>query len=147
MTSESKRSRGRPKGSGIDDTATLERIADLVVGPRAYGKTAAIRRVVGPDPSIVRRLQRKLKHDEAPLMTAASARRVAHEAASSRTGFADLSPAERRYAENRRPVSSNRLVRMWDDLEMWNQYGLAAVGGILGFVVLLEVAALFTTGT
>ena len=147
MTPETKRSRGRPIGSGIDDTATLARIADLVVGPRGCGRTEAIRHVAGPDPSIVRRLQRKLKDDEAGLMAAATARRVAHEEASSWTGFADLSPAERRYAENRRPVSPNLLVRMWDDLEMWNQYGLATVGAILGFVVLLEAAARLTAGS
>ncbi len=31
-----------------------------------------------------------------------------------------------------------RLLDFWDDLGIWNQYGISAVAGILGFVLVLE---------
>ena len=53
--------RGRPKGSGIDDTATLQRVAALLSADRRMKPTTAIKQVGVSDPSVVRRLREKLK--------------------------------------------------------------------------------------
>ncbi len=66
-----KRPRGRPKGSCLDDAATPARLADLLVAGEKSSKTAAIRRLAGPDPSVVRRLQRKFRDDQPALIDAA----------------------------------------------------------------------------
>ena len=71
MVEQDKRPRGRPKGSCLDDAATLSRIADLLVSGEKSSKTAAIRRIAGPDPSVVRRLQRKFRDAQPALMNAA----------------------------------------------------------------------------
>lgn len=34
-----------------------------------------------------------------------------------------------------------RLLDFWDDLGIWNQYGISTVTGILGFVLLLEIVS------
>ena len=57
------RRRGRPKGTGINDTATLAAIARLIGADRALKPTTAIHQVGITDPSVVRRLRDKLKND------------------------------------------------------------------------------------
>lgn len=64
-----KRARGRPKGTGIDDAARLERVADIMIKNPGQSATSAINRVIGSEygrsitteqeASIRRRLQRK----------------------------------------------------------------------------------------
>jgi hypothetical protein len=58
---EPARRRGRPKGTGIDDAATLAAIADLMAADPDLKPTTAIKKVGVTDPSIVRRLREKLK--------------------------------------------------------------------------------------
>ncbi len=53
--------RGRPKGSGIDDAQTLQRITALMAGDTSLRPTTAIHRAGVSDPSVVRRLREKLK--------------------------------------------------------------------------------------
>ena len=55
------RSRGRPKGTGIDDQALLARIAAILAREATTKPTTAIRMVGVSDPSVVRRLREKLK--------------------------------------------------------------------------------------
>ena len=56
------RSRGRPKGSGIDDTAVLARVAARLAKSPGLQPTAAIRDLGIDDDSDIRRLRDKLKH-------------------------------------------------------------------------------------
>jgi hypothetical protein len=58
------RRRGRPKGTGLDDTATLVAIAQLRSVDPDLKPTTAIRKLGITDPSVVRRLRDKLKSDD-----------------------------------------------------------------------------------
>ena len=69
------RRRGRPKGTGIKDDATLEVIANFLAEDADLKPTTAIRRAGITDPSVVRRLRDKLK------LVAASAQPTARQAA------------------------------------------------------------------
>ena len=57
--SDTKRSRGRPKGSGIDDHGRLVEIGRLIRSNPGLKPTTAIRRLGYTDPSTVRRLRDK----------------------------------------------------------------------------------------
>jgi len=59
--SETPRRRGRPKGTGIDDSRALETIAGLLASNANLRPTTAIRQAGVTDPSVVRRLREKLK--------------------------------------------------------------------------------------
>ena len=59
--SEDKRSRGRPKGSGINDHATLLKIGQLIQAAPGLKPTTAIRQLGYSDPSTIRRLRDKYK--------------------------------------------------------------------------------------
>ena len=59
--SETPRRRGRPKGTGIDDSTTLRTITSLLADNADLKPTTAIRRSGVTDPSVVRRLREKLK--------------------------------------------------------------------------------------
>lgn len=74
MTRTERRPRGRPKGSEIDDQATLVQIADLLADGRARNVAAAVRLLAGHDPSLIRRLQRKFRRDRDALLVAARSR-------------------------------------------------------------------------
>ena len=74
MTNIPKRPRGRPKGSEIDDGVLLSQIADLLVESEAQNVAAAVRRIAGHDPSLIRRLQRKFKRDRSTLLAQAHAK-------------------------------------------------------------------------
>ncbi len=58
--------RGRPKGTGIDDTAVLQRVSLLLRANVGLKPTTAIKQAGITDPSIVRRLRDKLKVDATP---------------------------------------------------------------------------------
>lgn len=58
--SRNKHGRGRPKGSGLDDSARLAEIARLMAGDPALKPTTAIKLIGVTDPSTVRRLRDKL---------------------------------------------------------------------------------------
>lgn len=62
MIDMKKSRRGRPRGSGIDDREALHRIAELLVERKAQNVAAAVRVFAGHDPSLIRRLQRKFRH-------------------------------------------------------------------------------------
>ncbi len=62
--SDTPRRRGRPKGTGIDDSTTLRAITSLLAANADLKPTTAIRRTGVTDPSIVRRLREKLKLDQ-----------------------------------------------------------------------------------
>jgi hypothetical protein len=68
MTSTA-RPRGRPKGTGIDDSKTLRDVLNLLASEDGLRPTTAIHRAGISDPSVVRRLREKLKL--VPAVTAA----------------------------------------------------------------------------
>jgi len=53
--------RGRPRGSGLDDRVTLERIVELLDADPSLKPTTAIKAIGVSDPSTIRRLRDKLK--------------------------------------------------------------------------------------
>jgi hypothetical protein len=53
--------RGRPKGTGIDDRASLIRIAALISADPSLKPTTAIRKLGVTEPSVIRRLRDKFK--------------------------------------------------------------------------------------
>jgi hypothetical protein len=79
---DDKRSRGRPRGSGIDDTVIMARIADILVRNPALKPTTAMRNILiaqedsdaTSDPTMIRRWQRKWKKEAPSQMAAAKER-------------------------------------------------------------------------
>lgn len=63
--SENKLGRGRPKGSGLNDSAQLAAIQKLLAADPALKPTTAIKKVGVTDPSAVRRLRDKLNASRA----------------------------------------------------------------------------------
>lgn len=53
--------RGRPKGTGIDDSASLRRLAEMLHANPGLKPTTAIRRLGFTNPSAIRRLRDKYK--------------------------------------------------------------------------------------
>jgi hypothetical protein len=74
--SETPRRRGRPKGTGIDDNATLQAISSLLTADALLKPTTAIRRAGITDPSVVRRLREKLKRPPPAAIQATTARQT-----------------------------------------------------------------------
>lgn len=73
--SNTKRSRGRPQGTGKNDTAVLEAVADLLHLTPAMRPTTAMKRVtLDAGPSDIRRYQVKWRQQRGALMEAAVAR-------------------------------------------------------------------------
>ncbi len=60
--------RGRPKGSGIDDSATLREIANAISADKELKPTTAIRRLGISDPSTIRRLRDKFMRNREILL-------------------------------------------------------------------------------
>jgi hypothetical protein len=64
----SKGSRGRPKGTGLNDAAQLRAIANLIAADPDLRPTTAIKKLGINDPSIIRRLRDKFHAVEAQLI-------------------------------------------------------------------------------
>jgi hypothetical protein len=63
-----KQSRGRPKGTGLNDAAQLKAIADLMATHPEMKPTTAIKALGISDPSVIRRLRDKFQATEAQLL-------------------------------------------------------------------------------
>lgn len=61
MSETTKRLRGRPAGTGIDDRLWLDRIAHMISTAPQIAPTTAIRSLGIDNPSTIRRLREKLK--------------------------------------------------------------------------------------
>jgi hypothetical protein len=80
-----KRRRGRPPGTGLDDTGTLRAMVGLIAGNPQLKPTTAIKQVLpAPNHAEIRRLQVKWRADGPRLLAAAIARRQARDEASRR---------------------------------------------------------------
>ena len=68
-----KLSRGRPKGTGLDDRAIIQSVIEMVAANPDLKPTTAIRSFGVTDPSAIRRLRDKfhLVHDQTPAPAAA----------------------------------------------------------------------------
>lgn len=62
---------GRPRGTGLDDSAQLESLAALLAANPALKPTTAIRSLGVEDPSAIRRLRDKFRMDQTRLMAKA----------------------------------------------------------------------------
>jgi hypothetical protein len=80
MDLERKRKRGRPRGSGKDDSAALDRIANLLVADQSLKHTTAIKRIGFRNPADIRRLQVKWKDGREDLLADARKRSEARHA-------------------------------------------------------------------
>jgi len=107
-----KRSRGRPKGTGIDDSQTLNEITEMIAADPDLKPTTAIKLLGISDPSTIRRLRDKYKsaHPETDTEIGFA------NSDSSRSSAARVTPT-RDYAEHRASQSQPAIVleRMKDD--------------------------------
>ncbi len=87
MSDRAKRCRGRPKGSEMDDRGSLIQIAVLLAEGEAGNVAAAVRKIAGHDPSLIRRLQRKFRRDREALL--AEARRIIERSVQERETWLD----------------------------------------------------------
>lgn len=72
-----KRGRGRPKGPGIDDTARLEKVAELMIATPGLKATGAMKRTdPAPNETVLRRLQVKWKVEGPNLLDRAAERQA-----------------------------------------------------------------------
>ena len=90
MSDLPKRPRGRPKGSGKDDSPVLNQVADLIVRDPSLKPTTAIKDVIdGDNLSTIRRLQGKWKKGGDSFLMAARKRKAkAASAPAAHTGIA-----------------------------------------------------------
>lgn len=111
MTEQRKgKPRGRPVGTGTDDTLYLERIADLMAADPSLRVTRAIKRVLQqPDAtSVVRRLQVKWKADGVRFLAEAQARHA--EASRPRASAVRRSPHASSFEAYRRANDAHRAL-------------------------------------
>lgn len=114
---------GRPKGSGIDDRRELASIAALLAANPHLKPTTAIRSLGVEDPSTVRRLRDKFRHEQAALMAQArlTERRAripgagnentpAHEAPQS------AAPSSRQQSVSSAPTLAAEMFSVWCDV-------------------------------
>lgn len=101
-----KQGRGRPVGTGLDDSATLCRMADLILTDPRLRPTTALKRIVeNPGPSFVRRLQVKWRAASPRYLAEARARQAMATRVStpprqtSGLGQTRLPPLEQAYAD------------------------------------------------
>lgn len=104
--SNDKRSRGRPRGPGKDDSPTLRKVADMLAGDPLIKPTTAMKRTLEkPDETTLRRLQVKWKQSGAEYLANARARRVVAVAPARRTKPAYTSGSLRHMAEAHRKLN------------------------------------------
>lgn len=87
MTQAKKRGRGRPQGSGLNDSPTLTKMANLMVRDPVLRPTTAAKRVLkSPDEATLRRLQAKWRAAGERYLEQARVRRDADAPRASGTG-------------------------------------------------------------
>ncbi len=116
MTSSSKRGRGRPVGTGKDDTPILSKVADLMAADPRLKVTPAVRRVLGnPDAATVRRLQVKWQAGGDKHLAAARDRRTVASMPVRRAATSYSPRMARQIAEAQRKVSGMLGTGTWEN--------------------------------
>lgn len=113
-------SRGRPKGSGLDDRSTLIALNRLLAADPKLKPTTAIRSMGISDPASVRRLREKLRsargaEKEKPAPNAATAAK-AERAASTTNKLIGASVGEKRTPSSPRAAFDKSWLVQWYDL-------------------------------
>lgn len=125
--SSTKRNRGRPRGTGLDDSPTLRKVADLLATDPALKPTTAIKRVLDrPDETAVRRLQGKWKDQGVKYSGDAQARRAAVPAPTRRTGTSYSPRTARQLVEAHRRMQDALSPTMRAAQEMMNSPAMLA---------------------
>lgn len=93
VTDQIPRRRGRPKGTGIDDSTVLRQIYGLMAADRSLKPTTAIKQCGIDNPSIVRRLREKLKSSPAEPRKAAAGPRAPSRSTTRATKLTALEPS------------------------------------------------------
>ena len=76
--SDTKRSRGRPRGTGLNDSPTLRKVADMVTADPKLRATTAIKQILDkPSTTVIRRLQGKWREQKATYLAEAQKQRAA----------------------------------------------------------------------
>ncbi len=116
MMNSSKRGRGRPIGTGKDDTPTLNKVADLMAADPRLKVTPAIRQVLGnPDAATVRRLQVKWQTGRDKHLAAAQDRRSVASMSARRVAPSYSPRMVRQIAEAQRKVSGMLGTGTWEN--------------------------------
>lgn len=103
----SKRGRGRPTGTGLDDGPTLKKVADMMVANPSLRPTTAIRRALDKaEPSNIRRLQVKWKAGSTEYLADARTRRAVAPAPARRTSASYSPRTARQFAEAQRAMQT-----------------------------------------
>ena len=103
--STNKRGRGRPPGTGLDDSPTLRKVADLIAANPSLKPTTAIKRVLErPTDTAVRRLQGKWKEHGPRYRAEAQARRSV--------------PATRRASRSHAPRTARQIFERTGECRM-----------------------------
>ncbi len=121
---------GRPRGSGIDDRRELESIAALLAANPDLKPTTAIRSLGVEDPSTVRRLRDKFRHEQAALMAAARvperpARRPGNENTPARES--PEAPAPSLHVDSRADSARGSTTLAAEMFAAWCDVGFAAL--------------------
>lgn len=125
--STTKRNRGRPRGTGLDDSPTLRKVAEMLAADPSRKPTAAIKRALDkPTETAVRRLQGKWKDQGAKYLADAQARRSAAPAPPRRTSAPYSPRAARQMLEAHRRMQDALSPSMLAAQEMMNSPAMMA---------------------
>lgn len=125
--SSTKRSRGRPRGTGLDDSPTLRKVADMLAADPSIKPTTAIKRTLDkPTETAVRRLQGKWKNEGAKYLAECRARRSAVPVPTRRASASYSPRTAREMFEAHRRMQEALSPAMLAAHEMMNSPGMMA---------------------
>ena len=120
--------KGRPKGSGIDDSQQLARIAALLAADPKLRPTTAIRLLGIEEPSVIRRLRDKYRAHQAAMQEAA---RSQSPPKGKPTVAARRDEEPRRRSRSHAPPSINWDTTTTDIFVAWCGFGFSAVSAAI----------------
>ena len=132
----SKRGRGRPKGTGKPDQATLQQVAELLLDNPGMRHTAAIKRIIGgANPSAIRRLQVKWKEHGSQLRAEAEQRRQRRRTRAAAPGsVSDYTWIPRAVIDGGISSVASQMRSLFDDMNIKAAADQASLGSALAAV-------------
>ena len=125
--SSTKRNRGRPRGTELDDSPTLKKVADMLAADPSLKPTTAIKRILDkPTETAVRRLQGKWKDQGTRYRADALARRSAVPATARRTSTPYSPRTARQMLEAHRRIQDALSPAVLAAQEMMNSPAMMA---------------------